>query len=84
MKTNGVVPASPSLALKSLIEIAGRASSLRMVPTPWPSAIVPRRALDRLTKNVSSGSKVVSPLTSTVTVLLVSPGRKTTVPPPGT
>ena len=36
--------------------------------------------LESTTSNVSSGSTVVSPLTLTVTVLLVSPAAKLTVP----
>jgi hypothetical protein len=37
-------------------------------------------AFERLTSNVSSASSSVSPLTSTVTVLVVSPGRKVSCP----
>ena len=56
------------------------ASSLRMVPAPWPSASCALTGLDRLTRNVSSGSGVVSPFTATVIVLLKSPGLKVRSP----
>ena len=46
---------------------AGGASSFRIVPTPWLLAIVAFIGLVRLTKNVSSASYVVSPLTVTNT-----------------
>ena len=42
--------------------------------------VPPLVALDRLTKNVSSGSTVVSPLMVTETVLVRSPAAKLTVP----
>ena len=48
-----------------------------MVPTAWPSAMV---GLPKLTTNDSFGSARRSPLTRTVTVLLVSPGTKVRVP----
>ena len=54
-------------------------SSLRMVPRPWLSAIGVL-ALDRLTKKVSLGSTIRSPLTVTVIVLLVCPPVKVSVP----
>src|SRR2546427_630642 len=55
-------------------ETIGRESSLRMVPSPWLSTMVSdvgvglvlARALDKLTKNVSSGSHCRSPMTWTV------------------
>jgi hypothetical protein len=36
----------------------GAESSLRIVPTPWPSPMTALLALERLTKNVSSGATV--------------------------
>ena len=51
-----------------------------MVARPWPSAMSALVAPLRLTKNVSSGSAVASPLTWTVMVLLVSPGANVSVP----
>ncbi len=54
---------------------------MTIVPTPWASAIVALPvALERFTLNVSFGSTVVSPLTCTVTVCVVTPGAKVTVP----
>ena len=78
VKRNGVVPALPS-AWVTLLTLRA-ASSLRMVPAPWPSVNCALTGLDRLTKNVSSGSGVVSPFTATVIVLLVSPGLKVRSP----
>ncbi len=51
-----------------------------IVPRPWPSASVAFDAFERLTENVSVGSNAVSPLTSTVTVLVVWPAAKFSVP----
>jgi hypothetical protein len=64
----------------SSIESDGDPSSSVIVPTPWPSAIVPLTGLLRSTSNVSSASSSVSPLTSTVTVFVVSPVRKVSWP----
>jgi hypothetical protein len=78
-KVNSVAPELPSAfeALRALMDTLGK-SSLRMVPLAVP---VPMAALFtglRVTVKVSSGSTVVSPLTSTVMVLLVSPAAKVT------
>jgi hypothetical protein len=54
----------------------GVTSSFRMVPVPSASEIVALRALLRWTVNVSSGSTVVSPLTSTVSCMVESAGWK--------
>ena len=43
-------------------------SSFWIVPCPWPSVNVAPVTLVMLTKNVSSGSNAVSPLTSTLKV----------------
>ena len=48
-------------------------SSLVIVPIPCASPSVALLGLDRFTKNVSSGSKVVSPRIETVSVRLVWP-----------
>ena len=51
-----------------------------IVPTPW---LLPKAAftgLVRLTKNVSSGSATMSPMTGTVMVLFVSPLKNVSVP----
>ena len=61
---------------------AGPVSSLTISPSacPSPSAIVALVGLERLTKNSSSGSSVVSLLTVTLTSRWVTPGAKVTVP----
>lgn len=74
MKVAVVVPLLPSLTLTSSIDRAGCASSLTIVPRPCPSLTVAPVTLLTLTKNVSSGSASVSPLTSTVKVALLPAG----------
>src|SRR6266496_6044153 len=49
-------------------------SSLRIVPTPWPSPMVALVGFERLTKKVSLNSAWLSPVTATVIVWLVVPG----------
>jgi hypothetical protein len=51
-----------------------------IVPSPCPSAIVAFVGFVRLTKKVSSGSASVSPMTWTLTIWLVSPGKNMRVP----
>jgi hypothetical protein len=51
-----------------------------MVPTPCASTSVAFTGVDRLTKNVSFGSPVVSPLTVTLMVRDVCPAVKFTTP----
>jgi hypothetical protein len=51
-----------------------------MAPVPVPVSMVAFWALLRVTVNVSLFSKIVSPFTRTVMVLLVSPGLKVKVP----
>ncbi len=55
------------------------ASSFVIVPVPSASAMVAFVAFERWTVKASSGSTVVSPLTSTVNCLVVSAGRKVRV-----
>src|SRR5690242_1468451 len=55
-------------------------SSFRIVPTPCAFDIVALAAPLRLTKNVSSGSFTLSPLTATVIVFDVWPGVNVSVP----
>ncbi len=55
-------------------------SSLRIVPRPWPSAMVALTGLDKLTKNVSLNSAELSPETAMMIVLLVAPGGNVSVP----
>ena len=52
------------------------ASSLVMVPRPWPSARTAFVGALRFTKNVSLGSKITSPLMVTETCLLTWPAVK--------
>ena len=60
---------------------ASAASSLMIVPTPWPWLIAaPLVAPDRPTPNVSFGSTLVSPLIVTETVLLFSLAPKCRLP----
>ena len=61
-----VVPALPSFNETSLIVRFGAASSLTIVPCPWPSVTFAPVTLVTLTKKVSLVSGVVSPLTRTV------------------
>ena len=58
----------------------GAGSSLVIVPSPWLSAIVTKVAEERFTKYVSSPSNRLSPSTTTVTVCVVEPGGKVSVP----
>jgi hypothetical protein len=78
------VPVSPSVTVTLLIDTepaTAAASSFVIVPTPWPSLIVaPPVAPDRLTKNVSLGSTVVSPLIVTETVCVLTPLPKESMP----
>ena len=76
------VPELPSVTVTSSIERDGSPSSSRIVPMPWPSAIVAFVGPERLTKYVSLLSFSRSPLTRTVTVLVVWPAAKVTVPLP--
>ena len=55
-------------------------SSFVIVPCPWPSASVAPTGPLRLTRKVSFGSTVVSPLTTTAIVLLVWPAAKVRLP----
>ncbi len=81
VKSKLVVPELPSLSATSLMVSAESASSFRIVPRPWLSAMVAFTGLVRLTKSVSSASGVTSPRTVTLTVCVVWPGLKVTVPP---
>ena len=75
-----VVPALPSSSETSLMENAGAGwttgpgpSSLTIVPVPYASFSVAFVGAVRLTTKFSFSSTAASPLTTTVTVLLVSP-----------
>src|SRR5438552_2726775 len=76
VKVNSVGPALFSLWLTSLVVMVGRESWLALFRAPWLSLIVALTGFERLTKNVSLGSNLVSPLTVTATGWLVTPGRK--------
>ena len=60
--------------------MSGTWSSFVIVPTPWLSAIEALTAPLRSTVKVSPVSCFVSPFTVTSTFLVVSPGRKLSVP----
>src|SRR5215212_359944 len=88
LKTNGVVPHGlkkvekqllPSFSDTSLIDRLALSSST-IVPTPCGSAIVAFVGLERLTQNVSSSSSMASPQIMTLTVCVVEPGVKVSVP----
>ncbi len=81
MKVAGVVPALPSViaAGGGAIDTTGR-SSLVMVPTPVSSPIVALPGVDSSRERPSFGSTAVSPATSTVTVLAVSPAANVSEP----
>ncbi len=72
------VPPSVTVASPRLITTAP--SSFRIVPVACPSAIVAFTAFDRFTRNVSSGSTVLSPLTATVIVPVVAPAGIVALP----
>ncbi len=81
VNVKAVVPLLPSVTDTSAIEMTGCGSSFMIVPVApsvpqtwrWPG-----RSGSRV--KVSLGSSVVSPLTGTVTVWLVTPGVKVSVP----
>ena len=83
MKVSETEPESPSLTLAGAVRRNGIGSlSSVMVPVPLP-AVVDTVALVGLlseTTTVSSTSSVLSPVISTVIVLLVSPASKVSVP----
>src|SRR5438876_935941 len=51
-----------------LVTLGGASSSFWIVAFAWPCASVAFEGFERLTKNVSSGSPTVSPITRTVIV----------------
>src|SRR5437763_1201585 len=70
VKLKFVVPALPSAALTLAIESVVAASSLLVVPVAVPCmfVMVALVALLRLTRSVSLGSKIVSPMIGTLNV----------------
>src|SRR5258705_467842 len=73
VKGNTVGPALPSFWLTSLIEMVAGPSTLATDPSPWLSLTFALTGFVRLTKNVSLGSNLVSPLTVTAPGWLVTP-----------
>src|SRR5437773_668118 len=80
VKVNTVCLTLPSFCVIVMCVVVGCLFLLSIVPAPWLSLIVALTGFERLTKNVSLGSNLVSPLTVTATGWLVTPGRKVTVP----
>ena len=82
VKVAAPVPALPSATATSPIDSvgSGAASSFVIVPRPTPSASVAPEGLDSATVNVSLGSTVVSPFTTTAIVFVVCPAVKVSVP----
>ena len=74
------MPASPSVTVASPIDTVGAVSSSVIVPTPCASPSVAFEGALRLRKKLSFGSSSRSPFTSTVTVCVVSPAAKLSVP----
>ena len=73
-----VIEASPMASVGTTA--GGAVSSLTMVPTPVPSAMVALCGLLSTTLNCSLPSTSVSGVMAMLIVLLVSPGAKVTVP----
>src|SRR3954469_1489709 len=63
----------------NLRSLSDQNSSLTISPTPAASAIATPAGAESLSVTLSSASSTVSPLTTTVTVLAVSPGLNVTV-----
>ena len=74
-----VVPESPSATVMSLTAIVGPSSS-EIVPTPCASEIVAFVAFVRFRSSVSSSSSIESVVSATLTVSVVTPGEKLSVP----
>ena len=83
LKANAVFPLLPSARVTAAMEIAGRVSSFVIVPRSVPFSISAPVGFERMTRNVSFVSTVVSPMTNTVTVFAVWPGLKMSVPVAG-
>ena len=79
----------PSVMARSAMDTFGAVlgdestSSLVMMPIAAASAMVAFDALDRFSVNCSLSSYIVSPTMATLTILLVSPGAKLSVPTVG-
>ena len=73
---------APGITVPAGQTTGGGVSSVVIVPCPWPSPRSAPEAPDRFTKKVSVASGDVSPLTSTVTVFVLSPAAKLRDPEP--
>ena len=81
VKVNAVLPDCPSSLVASAAAMASEASSLRIVPVAVAVPVTaPELGLVSETVNPSLASTLVSPETGMVTVLLVSPAPKLTMP----
>ncbi len=76
VKVADLVPELPSATVTSLM--LKDVSSLTMVPSPDPSAMVAPTGAESTATKLSFGSPTVSPFTVTETVFVVSPGPKLT------
>lgn len=74
------LPPLPSVTVTSSIASVGALSSSVIEPVPVPSRIVALTAFDSETVKLSSISSTMSPLTTTVIVMVVSPAPKVSVP----
>ena len=70
----------PSVTVTSFTDSDGKPSSSVIVPIPCGSGVVALSAPERLSAKVSLTSSRRSPFTATVTVLVVSPAAKLSVP----
>ena len=68
MKVAVVVPLGLAITVAGLITIAGKAAGPRIVPVPWPLAIVAPVGFERLTVKVLRNAPAGSGLTVTGTV----------------
>ena len=81
VKVKGVAPMSPSALSALVAAMASEVSSLRMTPVAEAvPMIAPVLGFDSVTEKDSLDSTAVSPATSTVTTLELSPAAKFTTP----
>ena len=73
-----MVPAFPSVSTTSFTEIAGAGSLSTMVPVACARAMLALVGVPNVMSRVSSASSSMSPMTFTVTLLLVWPGSNVT------
>ena len=75
-----VVPLTGSVTVASPMLKLGAAVASRMVPVPLAWAMLPALGAERFSAKASVPSYSASAFTATVTVLLVSPAAKVSVP----